>query len=140
MISAEAVGLVIDVLNELGKPYIMTGSIVSSAFSAPRSTKDADFVVAVGPDELKRIFERLANDPQMSFETVTGKLQHRFRFRRSPFEVEIFEANFDDPHEQARFERRFETTLVGRRTYFPKIEDLLVGKLRWFKQINRLKR
>lgn len=141
--STEAIGIVIDVLNEVGQPYIVTGSIVSSAYSEPRSTKDADFVVACDAVDLKKIFDLLALDfvhePQMSFETVTGKHQHRFRFRRTPFEVEIFEANFDDPHERARFERRLAIQLLGRTTYFPRVEDALVGKLRWYKRIHRLK-
>ncbi len=141
--STEAIACVIDALNVLGKPYIATGSIVSSSYSAPRATKDADFVVYMEADDLSRLRTLLQGDfdqePQMSFETVTGKSQHKFRYRRTPFLVEVFEADFRDPHEQARFDRRQEVTLLGRATYFPTAEDVIVGKLRWYGRIRREK-
>jgi hypothetical protein len=87
VISTDAIGVVIDALNQLGKPYIVTGSIVSSSYSAPRATKDADFVVLIDDAEFARLCALLERDfsqePQMSFETVTGKVQHKFAILRS---------------------------------------------------------
>jgi hypothetical protein len=141
--SPEALAFVIDALNDLGAPYIVTGSVVSNAYGDPRSTIDADFVLQASPDAIAQLRSRLSQqfDPetQMAFETVTGKTQHKFRHKSSKFLVEIFEARLDDPHEQSRFSRRRETTLLGRRTFFPTAEDVIVGKLRWYKQIRREK-
>ena len=141
--SPDAVALVIDALNDIGAPYLITGSIASTAYSQPRATADADFVVDAAPDRLQALFVRLGaefeHEPQMSFETVTGKTQHKFRHRSTKFLVEIFEARMDDPHEQSRFDRRRRETILNRLTYFPTAEDVVVGKLRWFKQIHRVK-
>ena len=143
MLSPDAVKLVIDQLNALGWPYMITGSIASSAYGEPRATQDADFVVQTQQQDMQQIFERLRqefdHEPQMSFETVTGTTQHKFRFRRTLFLIEIFEADFNDPHERARFERRIEVELLDRRTWFPTAEDVIIQKLRWFVRIRRAK-
>lgn len=141
--SPQAVLQIIDVLNASGAPYFVTGSLATNTYCTPRSTIDADFVVDLQPDGLERLFARLGGDfvrePQMAFETVTAKLQHRFRYRQTKFLVEFFEARMDDPHERARFERRRMGEVEGRRAYIPTAEDIIVQKLRWFKQIRRAK-
>ena len=141
--SPETVGMVIDALNESGAPYIITGSIASNAYGQPRATIDADFVVNASHDALEAIFRRMSatlrRDPQVAFESVTGKVQHKFRHPETAFAIEVFEANMNDPHEQSRFARRRPETLMGKPTYFPTAEDVIVGKLRWLKRINRAK-
>jgi len=143
MYSPQAVMQVLDLLNESGSPYLVTGSLASNVYSTPRSTLDADFVVEMDPNELERFFSGLNHgferESQMAFETVTGKLQHRFRHRQTNFLVEIFEARMDDPHERSRFERRRSGDVEGRIGFVPTAEDVIVQKLRWFKQIRRLK-
>ncbi|MCI0630037.1 MAG: hypothetical protein L0Y44_05215, partial [Phycisphaerales bacterium] len=74
-----------------------------------------------------------------AFETVTGKTQHKFRHPATKFLVEIFEARMDDPHERSRFDRRRVAPFLDRQTFYPTAEDVIIGKLRWFKQIRRRK-
>ena len=78
----DVVAFVIDTLNETGVTYLITGSIASNAYSQPRATVDADFMVSATPDAFRRLFDRLqtrlVKEPQMAFESVTGKTQHRF--------------------------------------------------------------
>lgn len=141
--SQAAILRVIDILNESGAQYLVTGSLASSVYRTSRSTKDADFVVHMSSDQLQNFFKRLSADfehlAQMSFETVTGKLQHRFRVPGSEFLIEIFEARMNDPHERARFERARPGMVEGRTAPIPSAEDVLVQKLRWFHQIRRSK-
>jgi len=141
MLSPEAVLQVIDALNDSGSPYILTGSLATNLYRPPRSTMDGDFVVEMNANQLEQLFRRLGalfdREPQMAFETVTGKLQHKLRHRESKFLIEIFEANMDDPHERARFERRRIAQIDGRSGYVTTAEDVLVQKLRWFARIRR---
>ena len=143
MHSPDAVAFVIDALNSLGSAYILTGSVASSAYGEPRSTLDADFVLEVKGDEMNRLRRMLESEfesePQTSFETVTGKAQHRFRHRRTKFLIEVFEARFEDAHERSRFGRRTLASFAGKKTFFPTAEDVVVQKLRWFKQLRRTK-
>lgn len=141
--SVQAVLQVIDALNAEDAPYIVTGSMASNLYCTPRSTIDADFVVEMGPDQLERFLKTLQpefeREPQIAFETVTGKTMHKLRHRDSEFLIEIFEANMDDPHERSRFQRRRAGNVEGRTGFVPTAEDVVVQKLRWFKQIRRLK-
>jgi hypothetical protein len=141
--SREAVLAVIEALNHAGARYLLTGALATNVYAEPRSTKDADFVVEMSAVELENLLRALqpafAREPQMAFETATGKSMHRLRYRRTPFLVEIFEAMMTDPHEAARFERRVPTQVEGLPTFVPTAEDIIVQKLRWISRLNRAK-
>ena len=141
--SREAVIAVIDLLNGIGAPYLVTGALATNVYSEPRSTVDGDFVVDMDSAQLHRLFESLQQDfeiePQMAFETATGKTLHKFRHRRTEFVVEFFEANMSDPHEASRFARRVQGHVEGRLTFIPTAEDILIQKLRWISRLKRSK-
>lgn len=133
--SPEAVQLFIDALNEEGVAYLVTGSLVSNAYGEPRVTYDADFLIEAAPDAMAQVARRLGSDferdAQLSFETVTGKVQHKFLHRPSGLLLEAFELS-DDAHDQKRFARRRQVLFLDRMTWFPTPEDVVVQKLRWY--------
>ena len=135
--------MVIDALNDIGSPYLVTGSVASNAYTLPRGTIDVDFVLDVRGDEISqlrgRLREQFVSDEPMAFETVTGKVQHKFRHRSTQFLVEVFEARLDDPHERSRFDRRVIQRFAGRPTFYPPAEDVVIQKLRWYKPLRRTK-
>jgi hypothetical protein len=139
--SPQAVLDAIDALNEVGAPYLLTGSLARNVYIVPRSTNDGDFVVEMNADQLESLFlrltERFLQEPQMAFETVTGKLQHRFLHRQSKFLIEVFQADFNDPHERSRFERRLPVDVDGRKSFVPTPEDIVIQKLRWYHRLHR---
>jgi len=141
--SPQVVVSVISALNDLGQPYILTGSLARNLYCIPRSTVDADFVVSATPEMLEYLFAQLGQqfdrESQMTFETVTGKTHHKFRHPKTKFLIEIFEADMDDPHERSRFERRQEVDVEGYATFVPAAEDIIVQKLRWYSRISRTK-
>ena len=141
MLSIAAIGRVIDELNRLQVAYVLTGSLARNVYCSPRATIDADFVVVANPKQLQQLFQQLKDEfqleEQMAFETVTGKTQHKLRHRASRFLIEIFEARLDDPHERSRLERRQPLSFERYTTYVTTAEDVIVQKLRWYKQIRR---
>jgi hypothetical protein len=74
--SRDAVLQVIDALNAIGSPYLVTGSLARNVYAASRSTNDADFVVDMSPELLEALFKELDlhfnREPQMAFETTNG--------------------------------------------------------------------
>ena len=50
----EALGRVVDILDLLAVPYMVTGSIASSYHGRPRATHGADVVIDPGPEQLER--------------------------------------------------------------------------------------
>ncbi|HEV3261003.1 MAG TPA: hypothetical protein VG013_29400 [Gemmataceae bacterium] len=134
MTSEEAAVAVIDALHDLAIPYILVGSFSSNYYGIGRSTKDADFVLQLGSHSVREIADRLGPafrlDPQMSFETVTMTTRHIVQVVSIPFRIELFDLS-DDPHDQERFRRRRQGTLLDRQVMLPAVEDVIVTKLRW---------
>jgi hypothetical protein len=134
MNGSEAILKVIDALEECGFPYMLVGSNSSNAYGIPRSTQDADFVIALGEKSIGELARRIAPsiriDPQMSFETVTMTRRYVADVVGTPFKIEFFLLN-DDPHNQERFRRRRQVTLLDRQVWIPTVEDVIVTKLHW---------
>jgi hypothetical protein len=133
---------VIDALETLGIPYMVVGSFSSNLYGVPRSTEDADFVIQLGSESIRRLADHLGPqfrlDPQMSFETVTMTTRHVMEVVGIPFKIELFHLS-DDPHDQERFRRRRRVEMLDRQVILPTPEDVIVTKLRWTLQIKRNK-
>jgi hypothetical protein len=131
---------VIDALNACGADYMLVGSFSSNAYGIPRSTKDADFVLQLHGEFPKKFYEKLGNDfeidPQLKFETNTGTFKQEMRFTGTPFTVELFRLS-DDPFDQQRFRRRVPVKLLGRETFIPTAEDVVIMKTRWLRDKDR---
>ncbi len=130
----EAVGILLDILNELGLDYMVVGSFSSNRYGVPRATKDADFVLKIVASERERLLvllpEAFKVDPQVSFEMVTGTWRQIIQIPEIPFMIELFELS-PDAHDQSRFSRRKQLTLLSRPAWLPTPEDVIVQKLRW---------
>ncbi len=133
----EATRVTIAALESLKIPYMLVGGLSSMAYGIPRSTKDADIVVAVAPESLNQLVEYLGPefelDAQGSFEMVTGTLRHHLRVPAIHFEIELFVLS-KDSHDLSRFARRrpFPSQQLGMNAVIPTPEDVIVMKLRWF--------
>jgi len=133
---------VIDTLERLGLTYAIGGSVASSIYGDPRSTRDVDISVVLAVDESYRFaaaFEQLgyycpfdvvldaliANQPFNIIDAVSG------------FKADIFLVSPDAPsdHEQAILQRR-RREIYNDRTratavlYSP--EDVIVYKLKYY--------
>jgi hypothetical protein len=75
-------------------------------------------------------------EPQLKFETNTGTFKQEMRFPGTPFTVELFRLS-NDPFDQERFRRRVSAKLFGRQTFVPTAEDVVVMKVRWFRDKDR---
>jgi hypothetical protein len=123
-----------DALCAAGIPYMLVGSLASNFYGIPRATQDADFVVHLENKNLAQFCQSLAPpfhfDPQSSFEMVTGTTRYVLELVDSPFYVEFFLLS-EDSHDQQRFQRRREVQILGRGTFIPTAEDVVITKLRW---------
>jgi hypothetical protein len=142
MTADHALVAVIDALERLGSPYVLVGSIAANFHGIPRSTRDADIVVAIEPSTLDRLAASLVPglriQPQTSFETVTGTIRHIIDVQDSPFVIELFGWS-DDPHDQARLARRLRVRILDHHTWVLTAEDVVITKLRWGQHANRSK-
>lgn len=134
MTGKEATENVMNVLESMAIPYMVVGSLSSNFYGVERSTKDADFVIALGEMPISQLAQQLDPslklDPQMTFETITGTTRFVIRCSGIPFTIEIFLLS-DDLHDQERFRRRCQVHIKGRDIFLPTAEDVVVTKLRW---------
>lgn len=132
--SRQAVHGIIEALDALSIPYMVVGSLSSSAYGVARATQDADLVIELGTTPVSAIASRLGPEfvlnPQMSFETITGTSRIDLRHVATRFKIELFLLT-DDPHDRERFRRRRQGTVMGRTTWLPSPEDVIITKLRW---------
>ncbi len=138
--STDLVLRMIRLLNDLTIPYMLVGSYSSNYYGRPRSTKDADFVVALRGDQLNELQHGLGGDfridPQMASETVTMHTRHLIVHPASAFQIELF-VSTDEPYKQARFIRRRQVEFEGLSAWLPSPEDVIIQKLRWSQSANR---
>ncbi|MFV1995528.1 MAG: hypothetical protein ACC661_08825 [Verrucomicrobiales bacterium] len=138
----EATRIAIEAMESIGVDYMVVGGLSSNVYGIPRSTKDADIVVAVAPTELDKLARELGPefdlDGQGSFEVVTGTLRYHLRVPAIAFEIELFLLG-DDPHDQERFGRRRKIHSEQLKTdaMVPSAEDVIVMKLRWLEIAKR---
>ncbi len=136
MIGVEAVVRLIDVLEHRGIEYMLVGSLSSNLYGIPRSTKDADFVLALPASQMGQLARDLGEgfrlDPQISFETLTGTTRRVIHSPHAHFLLETFQLS-DDPFDQERFVRRIRISipLLERVVPVPTAEDVVIMKLRW---------
>lgn len=143
MTGNEGLLALIRILNEVGIPYMVVGSYSSNFYGIPRSTKDADLVFQFDSRSLaeitKRLPEGLSFDQQSTFEMVTATRKEVILIEGSEFQIELFHLS-GDAFDQTRFHCREKVTFAdGVTTWMPRMEDVIVQKLRWAKGGGRSK-
>lgn len=132
--ATQIVRRVIGALNLAGIPHMLVGAFSRNAYAPPRSTQDADLVVALAGHSLRPVVEALGADfslaSQTGFETNTGTVRDTLVHEDAHFAIELFHLSVD-AHDQERFSRRRSTSFDGEPTCIPTPEDVIVTKLRW---------
>jgi predicted nucleotidyltransferase len=128
--------LVIAALSRSRVPHVVVGSFARNFHSFPRSTKDADIVLAIDAPGLARFEAELGKDfsldPQTTFETNTGTFRHTLIHTETEFKTELFLLS-QDTFDQERFRRRQAFQFGGIPSFVLTAEDVIVTKLRWLR-------
>ncbi|HSF38477.1 MAG TPA: hypothetical protein VLT87_01715 [Thermoanaerobaculia bacterium] len=124
------------ILEDLRIPYLLGGSLASSLYGIPRTTRDADLVADLRPEHVQPLESAL----KPSFYVDSERVHHAIR-RRSSFnviylstmtKVDIFVLR-DHPLSHLEMSRRRQLSLTGEAVlYVASPEDTLLQKLRWF--------
>ena len=126
---------VIQVLDELGIAYMLTGSLASSMQGAPRLTHDIDLVVALSPQDSERLFRAFDTSlyylsrQAMDEAILQGRMFNLLEFA-SGDKVDFWMLT-DEPFDEVRFARKRTEELLGIRINVSSPEDTILAKLRW---------
>ncbi|HXV63282.1 MAG TPA: hypothetical protein VEK15_21465 [Vicinamibacteria bacterium] len=131
---------VVELLEELGVPYVIGGSLASSVHGTMRSTGDVDFVVDLKPEDVPPFVQALGDEFYVSENRVTRSVEAGGSFNvialEPMFKVDFFVAK-DKPFESSQL-RRGEALRVSRtaneRVNVSTPEDVVVAKLRWYRK------
>jgi hypothetical protein len=131
---------VVSILDKLRIPYLITGSLASSAQGDPRLTHDIDLVIEISQNSVQ---EFLLNFPLDSFyydlSAARDAIQKRSMFNlidsRQGQKVDFYILPFDD-YEQVRFGRRIKESIADSAMYMTAPEDTIISKLRWCNKSN----
>lgn len=126
---------VVGILEEVGIPYMLTGSLASAYYGEPRATRDIDFVIAVSDAQIEDLVRRL-DDEGFYVSRQAAQEAHR---RRSQFNAVDPASGWKvdwivrkaRPFSQHEFERRRTVELMDLELPMVTAEDLIVAKLEW---------
>lgn len=107
------------IVDQVGIPYMLTGSLASAYYGEPRATRDIDFVIAVSDDETEELVYRLDEEGfYVSREAAREARQERSQFNavdpESGWKVDWI-IRKDRTFSRREFERRRRVEFLGLR-------------------------
>lgn len=134
--------LVTTVLENIGIPYVIGGSLASTLHGMIRTTQDSDIITEMRLEHIQPFITSLQNDFFIDEEMIVDAIQRNSSFNilhsETMFKVDIFIPR-PRPFQQsqlARAERQafeLETTLSAN---FASAEDTILSKLEWYRMGN----
>lgn len=131
----DVVRRIVEVLDEVGIPYMLTGSVASSYYGSPRTTQDIDVVIAPDAEQISAFVQRLPNSEYYADETAAlDALRREAMFNVIDFatgwKVDFIIRKSRD-FSRTEFDRRTTRALQGIKVAIASPEDLVIAKLEW---------
>lgn len=136
---------VLRILERLGIPHMVTGSVASSFHGRPRSTHDADVVVDPSREQLDALVQILGEagfyvDSDRAREALRRRLQFNVIETRNAFKIDLI-VKKERPFSREELERRQTAELsAGVPVALASPEDTILSKLEWAKKAGRSER
>jgi hypothetical protein len=127
------------ILNGLGISYIVTGGIAVVVWGRPRFTADIDIVVELEETKIVEFSKALSREltgylDEMSIRrALMQKGEFNFLETETGLKVDFWMLQ-EDPFDRKRLERRIPKNFDGQTVYFTSPEDLILIKLKWYKE------
>lgn len=137
MVQEDLLIKVIDRVNQLNIPYMMTGGIAAIFYGKPRLTHDFDIIVELESEQIQKLVNTFENDFYISIKAIQMAIDNRSMFNLIHFDSGIkvdFWLIKDDEFDKKRFERKQKHIYVGRDIFFSSPEDLILKKILWFEE------
>ncbi len=135
MSQPELLKRLIAALEHAGIEYMLTGSVVSSAYGAPRMTHDIDVVVAIHPQQVSEI-TKFFSEQSYSFDEIAAAdaIARKDQFQLLEFasgdKIDFWVLSEEEFHRET-FSRKCRVSIAGIETWCATPEDLIVQKLSW---------
>lgn len=125
---------IVDILNKINIPYMLSGSVPMGIYIIPRATRDFDFVIHLEASMADQFIQYFQDGYYCDKEAIEDAIK-----RRSIFNIidhsSGFRADFvilkNDTFRKEEFGRRKKIDFFGKAIYVVSPEDLLISKLIW---------
>lgn len=132
---------VVRALDHLGVPYLVGGSVASSAFGMARTTLDADLVAELETSHVSELVSGLTARFYVDEPMVREAIKHRACFNvvhlETMLKVDVF-VRGSSPYDRESFARRVEDRLREDETepmiWFSTPEDTVLHKILWYQE------
>jgi hypothetical protein len=126
------------VLEKLGIPYLIGGSLASTIYGMVRTTQDVDIIAEMRLDHIQPFVTFLQNDFYTDEEMIAESIRHNSSFniihRETMFKVDVFIPR-QRPFHQSQFARAQKQVIAVEpevSAYFSSAEDTILAKLEWY--------
>jgi len=124
-------------LERVQVPYMLTGSVASSAHGMPRSTRDLDVVIAPTREQLLALMREFPSsnyyaDEQQALQALLRRSQFNVIDHATGWKVDFIIAE-DSEYGRTALARRKAIDMSGNAVSVASAEDVLIAKLRWAK-------
>lgn len=127
------------VLDRLGIPYLIGGSLASAVYGIVRATMDADLVADIHSNQIQDLVSALKNEFYIDADMILNAVKRTSSFNlihlETMFKVDVFLIK-QRPFDSIQMKRRI-LQLIGsepeEKAYFSTPEDIILAKLEWFR-------
>jgi hypothetical protein len=127
------------VLEELGVPYVIGGSLASTLHGMIRTTQDSDIITGMRSEHIASFVSSLQGDFFVDEEMIADAIQHNSSFniihRDTMFKVDIFIPR-PRPFQQSQISRAQRQSFALENEIsanFASAEDTVLSKLEWYR-------
>ena len=117
---------IIDVLEELNIPYMLSGSVAMSLYIVPRSTRDFDFIVHIQPDKILTFAKYFEKDYYCNVEAIKDAIKYNSIFNiidhASGYKA-VFVILKNEEYRQEEFRRKVKMDFFKKSIYIVTKED-----------------
>ena len=126
---------VVDRFDAAAVEYMIGGSVASSIYGEPRTTRDIDIVVAVDDSSLRNLFGRFDRDhvyidEPASDEPIRAGQMFNLLDLRGGWKVDLV-VRKSRPFSVVEFSRRQRLEVLGVTAWVASVEDVILTKLEW---------
>lgn len=130
---------IIQALNKLNIPYMITGAYAASFYGEPRTTHDIDLNADIGLKDIVVLREAFKDgfyiNEEMIKDAITSKQNRQFNIIHLDSGIKIdFWLLDGSSFDEERFNRRMRIELFGVSTSIATAEDTILIKLKWYKE------
>ncbi len=138
---SELVGKIAAILSDLKIRYCVTGGYAVSVWGRPRSTLDIDLIIQLDVGKTESFIQKIRNLSKAGYldkaavrDAVCRGAEFNYIHTDSGVKIDFWVIKKSDAIGEKELGRRKLKKIKGEKIYFISPEDLILSKLRWYKE------